>query len=215
MRNLIIAGILMAEMAASSLLLAQGTGNEVAQLNQRVAQLEKQVQEISQFLETLKAQQARDSRMQARRSGFERRAAQDKDKYTVDQMVEVESMYRGIVENWSSISDATRAERLVTMVRKYPDANRSGCATLDIAEGAQGDRRGTYLREAVEKYSDCFYGDGVQVGPYARFLLAEDFKRNGNEEKAVALYNEIKSKYAEAIDHHGELLVERIKTDSK
>ena len=155
------------------------------------------------------------TRMRARRDKFEGRVAQDRGKYTAEQMTEVENLYRGIVENWSSVSDSTRTERLEAMVQKYPDANRSGCATLDVAEGAQGDRRTKYLHESVEKYSDCFYGDGVQVGAYARLLLAEDFKRQGNEQKAVALYNEIRSKYAEAIDHHGELLVERIKADSK
>ena len=47
MRKTIIAGILMSGIAASSPLFAQGNTEDVAQLKQRVAQLEKQVQEIA------------------------------------------------------------------------------------------------------------------------------------------------------------------------
>lgn len=50
MRDLIIAGILLSGLAANSPLFAQAGGDEMAQLKQRVAQLEKQVQEISQIL---------------------------------------------------------------------------------------------------------------------------------------------------------------------
>ena len=47
MRKIISAGMLLSTMVASSSLLAQTSSDEVAQLKQRVAQLEKQVQEMS------------------------------------------------------------------------------------------------------------------------------------------------------------------------
>ena len=49
------------------------------------------------------------------------------------------------------------------MIKKYPDINRTGCATLYVAQKAQGDERARYLQDCIEKFNDCFYGDGVQV----------------------------------------------------
>ena len=37
----------------------------------------------------------------------------------------------------------------------------------------------------------------------------------GEQEKAAALYNEIKAKYSDSVDHSGNLLVDSIKAESK
>ncbi len=50
------------------------------------------------------------------------------------------------------------------MIKKYPDINRTGCAVLYVAQKSQGDARTQYLQTCIEKFNDCFYGDGVQVG---------------------------------------------------
>jgi len=212
MRNTIIAGLLMSGMAAGSPLFAQTNAADVAQLTQRVAQLEKQVQEISQLLEPLKAQQAMDNRRKAFRERFEKKMAQDQEKYSPEQLREAEQLYQVANQKWGS-PEAT--ESLQTMLKKYPDINRTGCATLYVAQRSEGDDRAKYLQECIEKHNDCFYGDGVQVGVYARFLLAEDYRSQGEKEKAEALYNEIKAKYPDAVDHGGKLLVDSIKADSK
>ena len=212
MRNTIIAGILMSGMAASSHLFAQTNANDVAQLTQRVVQLEKQVQEISQLLEPIKAQQVIDNRRKALQERFEKKMAQDQHKYTPEQLREAENLYQVASQKWGS-PEAT--ESLQTMIKKYPDINRTGCATLYVAQTSQGDERAKHLQDCIEKYNDCFYGDGVQVGAYARFLLAEDYRTKGEEKKAKALYNEIKAKYADAIDHGGKLLVDSLNADLK
>ena len=212
MRNTIIAVILVSGMAASSPLFAQTNANDVAQLTQRVVQLEKQVQEISQLLEPIKAQQVIDNRRKALRERFEKKMAQDQDKYTLEQLREAEDLYLVASRNSGS---SKGSESLETMIKKYPNVNRSGCATLDVAEGSRGDERAKYLQDCIEKYNDCFYGDGVQVGAYARFLLAQDYRSKGEEKKAEALSTEIKTKYADAIDHGGKLLVDSIKADLK
>jgi hypothetical protein len=80
---------------------------------------------------------------------------------------------------------------------------------------SQGEDRAGYLHDCIDKYNDCFYGDGVQVGVYARFLLAQDCRSKGERAKADALFNEIKSKYPDAVDHGGNLLVDSIKADKK
>jgi hypothetical protein len=212
MRNTIIAGILISGMAASSPLFAQTNAEEVAQLKQRVGQLEKQVREISQILEPLKAQQALDNRRKAFRQRFDKKMAQDQEKYTPEQLRDAETLYQVANQKWGS---AEASESLQTMIKKYPDINRTGCATLYVAQRSQGDERARYLQDCIEKYNDCLYGDGVQVGAYARFLLAQDYKSKGEEKKAEALCAEITTKYADAIDHGGNLLVDSLKAESK
>ena len=64
------------------------------------------------------------------------------------------------------------------------------------------------LQDCIDNYNDCFYDDGVLVGAYSRFLLAQDYQSQGEIEKAKALFNEIKTNYADAVDHGGNLLVD-------
>jgi hypothetical protein len=212
MRNKIIVGILILEMSAASHLFAQApNADEIVQLKQRVSQLEKQVQQISQLLEPLKAQQAADARRQTLREKFDKKMAQDRQKYTPEQLNDAETLYQVANQKWGS-PEAT--ESLQTMIKKYPDINRTGCATLYVAQRSQGEERTKYLEDCIEKFSDCFYGDGVQVGAYARFLLAGDYRSKGEQEKAAALNIELKTKYADAVDHSGKLLVDSIKAEA-
>jgi len=212
MRKIIIAGILASGMVVSPPIFAQTNADEVAQLKERVAQLEKQVQEMSQLLAPLKAQQARDQRRRTLRAKFERRMAEDRQKHAEDQVREAENLMRIADEQWGS---PEAKESLQKLIKNYSDFNRAGCAMLYIAQVSQGEERIKSLQNCIEKYNDCFYGDGVQVGAYARFILAEDCRSKGEEKKAVALYSEIKAKYADAIDHRGELLVDSIKAGSR
>ena len=197
MRNKIIVGILVLALAASALL--------IAHLTQRVAQLEKQ-------LKPVKAQQVMDSRQKALREKFMQRYAQDRQKYTPEQLSDAENLMRIGDQKWGS---PEAVEACQAMVKKYPGSDRAGCAMLYLADMSKGDDRAKYLQDCIDQYNDCFYGDGVQVGAYARFLLAEDYQSNGETEKAKALYDEIKANYADAIDHSGKLLVESIEAEEK
>ena len=134
--------------------------------------------------------------------------AQDRAKYTPEQLRDAEQLYQVANQKWGS---PEASESLQAMLQKYPDINRTGCATLYLAQSSEGDERAKYLQDCIEKFNDCFYGDGVQVGAYARFLLAEDYRRKGEQNKAAALDNEIKTKYPDAIDHGGNLLVNNLK----
>jgi hypothetical protein len=73
------------------------------------------------------------------------------------------------------------------MIKKYPDINRTGCAMLYVAQKSHGDERARYLQDCIEKFGECMYGDGVQVGAYARFLLAEDYKIKGEDNPVQAV----------------------------
>lgn len=212
MRNAIMVGILISGLAATPPLFAQGNSDEVTQLKERVAQLEKQVQEISQLVEPLKAQQSADTRRNALRERFDKKMAQDRGKYSQEQLREAEELYQVANQKWGT---PEAAESLQTMIKKYPDINRTGCATLYVAQKSEGADRAKYLQDCVQNFNGCYYGDGVQVGVYARFLLAGDYMRNGDQQKAAALYSEIKTKYSDAVDHSGNLLVDSIKSALK
>jgi hypothetical protein len=192
----IIVGILMVVSAACVLWIVLLTLN--------VAQLEKE-------LEPVLARQAMENRQQALREQFAKRMAQDRQKYTQDQLREAEQLYQVANQKWGTLE---ASNSLQMMIQKYPDLDRTGCAVLYLADMSKGGERAGYLQDCIDKYNDCFYGDGVQVGAYARFLLAEDYRSNGQSDKAKALFSEIKARYADAIDHGGKLLVDSLKADT-
>jgi len=213
MRNTLVALILLVFVVAPWPLAAQTNTDEVAQLKQRVARLEQQVQDISRFLEPLKGQQAIIfNRRRALQEKVEKRFAQDRDKYTPEQVLEAEKLYQVVSQKPGSPEEK---DSLQNLIKNYSDMNRTGCAVLYVAQRSQGEARAKYLQECVEKYDDCLYGDGVQVGAYARFLMARDYSRKGETKKAEALRLEIKSQYAGAIDHGGNLLLDNLNTDPK
>jgi len=212
MRKIIVAGILMSTLVAAGPLFAQTNTDDIAALNQRIARLEKQVEEMSHVLEPLKAQQAVDARRNAFHERFNKRTADDRGKYTPEQLREAEQLYQVANQKWGS---PEASSSLQTMIKKYPDINRTGCAVLYVAQMSQGDERTKNLQDCIEKYNDCMYGDGVQVGVYARFLLAHDLRLKGDTKKADELADEIKTKSADAINHNGTLLVDDLKAESK
>jgi hypothetical protein len=197
MQKNIIIGILGLALIASAVL------NVV--LTSKVAQQEKQ-------LKPVKAQQAAADRQKTLNQKFTRRMAQDQQKYTQEQLRDAETLYQIANQKWGTLE---ASNSLQVMIQKYPDLDRTGCAMLYLAQMSTGDDRAKYLQDCIDKYNDCFYGDGAQVGAYARFMLAEDYKSNGETEKAKALYDEIKAKYPDAIDHSGKLLVDIINVGSK
>ena len=159
---------------------------------------------ISRSLKRLKASQP-DTNDHKQSLQFMTRTAQDSGKYTPAQLNNAEQLYQVANQKWGT---PEAKESLQTMVQKFPDMNRTGCAVLYLAQMTQGDERAQYLQECIDKYNDCFYGDGAQVGAYARFLLAKDYKSQGDTSKAKALFNEIKANYAGAMDHNANLLVD-------
>ena len=162
---------------------------------------------LSQRPEPPKGQPAMNSSQKALHERFVQRMAQDRNNYTQQQLNEAEQLYQVANKKWGT---PEVVESLKTMIKKYPNLDRTGCAVLYVAQMSKGEDRAKSLQDCIDEYNDCFYGDGVQVGVYARFLLAEDYKSQGEPEKAKALFDEIKSKYADAIDHGGNLLVKNI-----
>jgi hypothetical protein len=72
-----------------------------------------------------------------------------------------------------------------------------------MGQMSEGQERIDYLTRAVEKFSDCYYLNGCQVGGYGRFVLALTLWESGEKDKAKDLLKELKSKYKNSIDHKG------------
>ncbi|WP_372797718.1 hypothetical protein [Pontiella sp.] len=172
-------------------------------LEQRVAQLEKEVAELKAALapviEEARAEHIADGQRNAARA----RMRKDAEIYSRDELKEIESLYQVANKQWKS---AEGKESLKKLISKYDRANRTGCALLYLGQMSRGEERERYLQQAIRDFSDCYYGDGVQVGAYARYCLAYHFKESGEPEKAAALFNAIGEHYPDAINHQGKPL---------
>ncbi|MCB1237644.1 MAG: hypothetical protein KDM91_21445 [Verrucomicrobiae bacterium] len=174
--------------------------------NERIAELEKRVAE----LEGEKDREARLAELrQKNKTRAGERARQDLDTYTRDELREIEQLYQVANKEWRT--DAAK-ESLAQLLKKYDKANRTGCATLYMGQMSEGEDRGKYLTEAVEKFSDCFYLDGCQVGGYARYILGIEAWTAGKKDEANRLFDEIRKDYAEAIMHNGTPVVEALES---
>lgn len=142
-----------------------------------------------------------------RREGIRKRTAQDRERYTMDELREIESLYQMANSQWNT---PEAKESLKTLIEKYPKANRTGCAVQYMGQMSTGKDREKYLKLAIEQFGDCFYGSGVQVGAYARLYLGYYYKELGKQKDAKALFDEIRKDYPDAINHKGRRLVDNL-----
>jgi len=175
---------------------------DAAALKQKIADLERRLEEVENGgADARKLSKLVDANKLAAR----RRAAQDRERYKIEELREIESLYQVANENWRT--DKAR-ESLKTLLAKYDKANRTGCATLYMGQMSEGKDRLEYLTQAVEKFSDCYYINGCQVGGYGRYVLAATLWQNGEKDKARKLLDEIRKDYKDATTHRGKAIVE-------
>lgn len=170
---------------------------KIKQLEQRIAELEagKNREERLAGLRTRNKQRASE------------RARKDLTTYSKEQLQEIESLYQVANKNWRS--DEAR-QSLAKLLEKYDNANRTGCATLYMGQMSEGQAREDFLKRAIEKFSDCFYFDGCQVGGYARYILGAEHFLAGRKDAAMKLFDEIRKDYGEAILHNGTPVTEAV-----
>lgn len=155
---------------------------KVADLEKRVGKLEEQNVDRAQL-----------------RQKFVDRMQKDRETYGKD-FSDIETLYQAASKQ---TDPDQRIEALKALIQKYPKANRSGCAVLYIGQAAQGQEKEEYLRKAINEYGDCWYGDGVQVGAYARFYLGYDYLKQNKTAEAEKLFSELRKDYPDAINHKG------------
>jgi serine/threonine protein kinase len=139
----------------------------------------------------------------------QQRMARDQALFSQPELNEMESLTR-IADQKVGTEEAWKA--MTTLVQKYKKANRTGCSLVYLGQMSHGDDKIAYFQQAIAEHGDCFYGDGVQVGAYARFLLGQVYREKGDAGKAKKLFDEIRKDYPDSIDHRGMSLVAQLPT---
>jgi serine/threonine protein kinase len=134
------------------------------------------------------------------------RANLDMERYSLTQLREIEALYISANRNWNS---PEAKKNLETLISKYGKANQTGCAILYLGQMSAGEEKEKYLRQAIYDHSDCWYSDGVAVGAYSRFLLAQYYQQIGKKAEALNLLEKMQKDYPDAIDHTGKPLANK------
>jgi len=140
------------------------------------------------------------------------RLQQDRRRFPRQDISDAEALYQVANKNWRS---AEAKESLQKMIAKYPQFNRTGCGILYLGQMSEGDERIKYLSQAVEKHSDCYYMNGVQVGAFGRYLLAHTYLDQGKNADAQKLFDEIRKDYPNAITPRGDSLIAVMNEEGK
>jgi cell division protein FtsB len=180
---------------------------QIAELKAEIEQLKAQVAALQAKVEPVAAQATAQQRVDMCREQARARMREDAARRSQAELAQAEKLYQ--VANKDFGSDEAKAS-LREMIEKFPDVNRTGCAVLYLAQMSQGAEREALLRQAIADFGDCFYGDGVQVGAYARYYLAWDLFKSDRKDEAAAVVKELIEKYPEAIDHKGRLVREQL-----
>ena len=180
---------------------------QIRALQERVEKLEARLAELEKRTGTVLAQATATETRETLRAKAQARMRQDLDKRSKDGVRQAEQLYQVANKNWRSPEAKASLEQ---MVEKFPDLNRTGCAILYLGQMSEGEERVKLLRAAIDKHGDCFYGNGVQVGAFARFLLGHHYKEAADAAKAEALFDEVRTDFPGAIDHRGRPLADQI-----
>ena len=89
----------------------------------------------------------------------------DSTSYTAKEMEDIEALYQvgHYHDGRSAKQDMPSAiENHKRLIAKYPKANRTGCALLDLAGWVQPPESDEYLKRAIAEYRDSYFGNGVQ-----------------------------------------------------
>lgn len=180
---------------------------KLAALEKRVQQLEERIAALASSTAPAVKKATAEQRVDQQRTRARERMRKDSSVYSRDQLREIESLYQVANQKWRTQEGKKSLEQLI---EKFDKANRTGCALLYLGQMSRGKEREEYLQKAIEGFSDCYYGNGVQVGAYARYYLAHHYKEDGQAEKAEELLKEIRSEYPDAINHKGRFLADFI-----
>ncbi len=200
--------VVFAALAASVPAAAGQPAPDEDQLAQRVVALEQRVNRLEHAVTALSRRLPRDAQVAAQQAEARKRMKKDGLAFTPEQLRAIEALY----QKASGMQRGTaREQELRRLVETYPASNRAGCARLYLAQDASSPNAAVAaFEEAIARSPDCFYGDGVQVGAYARYLLGRLYQRTGRDGEAARVFGEIRTSFPGAVDHDGRPLVELI-----
>ena len=146
--------------------------------------------------------------IEALRARAQERMRQDATVYSAADLQALEDLYQSANKD---LRAPTAKEALQQVITKYPKSNRAGSAVLYLAQMATGDERERLLKTAVSTYGDTWYGDGVQVGAFARAQLAVYYATHERLPEGKALAKEVVDKFPGAVDHRGKPLLDTLR----
>ena len=203
MRNVIV--IMLVSLMATSALAHDSA--KLKALEKRITELEEQVATLKSSTAPAVAKMNAEQRVNEQRMKARERMRKDSENYSRTQLQEIEALYQVANKKWRTEEGKNSLKKMIT---KYDKANRTGCALLYLGQMSKGKEREEYLKKAIDGFSDCFYGNGVQVGAYARYYLAYYYKENGQKAEAKEMFREVTSKYPNAVNHKGRFLADLI-----
>lgn len=209
MRTIIAASVFISWVCA-------GYAQSQAELKKRVDLLEERVARLEASIGKPAAKEGaaatKEEIVAAEREKARARMRKDLEVYSREDLGKIEKLYQVANNEWKTDAGV---QSLQALIAQYGKANRTGCALLYLGQMTQGDERVHYLVQAIKDFGDCYYGNGVQVGAYARLHLAGFYRKTGQTAKAEVLIKEIKEQYPNAIDHRGNLLADIIAKENK
>jgi hypothetical protein len=146
--------------------------------------------------------------LEALRALAQERMRQDRSTYSSEQLRDIETMYQAAARD---LRGPGSRETLRELVRKYPKSNRAGCSVLYLARMSDAAEKEQYLQTAIANHSDARFGDGAQVGAFARAELAVFYAKSGATDKARRLAEEVRTKYPGAVAHNGTRLEDALR----
>ena len=168
--------------------------------------------EAGKEFELIKAVPQGEQRRMERQKHYLERLGQDRSNFSPALLKELEDLYQ--VANIKAKSPEARAS-LETLIQdaRFEKTNRYGCALIYLATIPGVMNVEELLKKAIAQYSDCWYGDGVNVGGYATYLLADYYHGLANKEAAKQYFSQLKTKYPDAIGHAGQMLADKIPSE--
>lgn len=147
---------------------------------------------------------AQEQRLSVAKFRKEARARMAKDAmfYSLGEREEIEKLY----QSWRAKKGKERQAVAITMQRRFPKSNRTGCAMLNLALENARQKRIDLLKQVIRDYDDCWYLSGVQVGALARYHLICILMETGKQEEAEKYREELKTSFPNAIDANGKPL---------
>ena len=138
------------------------------------------------------------------RARAQERMRQDLAIYSGEDLRALEALYQSANRDLSAPGAKDALQRVV---KEYPKSNRAGSAILYLAQLSSGAEREGYLKAAIEDHGDTWYGNGVQVGAFARAQLASFYAATDKVSDARKLAKEVVERFPGAVDHRGQPLV--------
>jgi hypothetical protein len=146
--------------------------------------------------------------IEALRARAQERMRQDLSIYSRDELRALEELYQSANRDLRAPGAKAILERVV---KEYPKSNRAGSAVLYLAQMSSAAEREAYLKTAINDHGDTWYGNGVQVGAFARAQLALFYAANDKMSDAKALAKEVEERFPGAVDHGGRPLADMLR----